>query len=87
MLRQEIISWLQAKSKSSFICRSRHICPTLGSCRTITIRVMVVEGRRGFDDLRRGQVVEYTLENGPYLRANSVRLSRAVPENVHRPAA
>ena len=47
----------------------------------------VVEGRRGFDDLRRGQVVEYTLENGPYLRANLVRLASVVPGNVHRPAA
>jgi cold shock CspA family protein len=46
-----------------------------------------VEGRRGFDDLRRGQVVEYTLENGPYLRANLVRLTSAAPGNVHRPAA
>ena len=47
----------------------------------------VVEGRRGFDDLRRGQVVEYTLENGPYLRANLVRLARAAPGKVQRPAA
>jgi cold shock CspA family protein len=47
----------------------------------------VVEGRRGFDDLRRGQVVEYTLENGPYQRANLVRMVRAAPVNVHRPAA
>jgi cold shock CspA family protein len=31
-----------------------------------------VPGIRGFDDLRRGQTVEYTLENGPYLRASSV---------------
>ena len=47
----------------------------------------VVEGRRGFDDLRRGQVVEYTLENGPYLCANLVRLARAAPGKVQRPAA
>lgn len=47
----------------------------------------VVEGRRGFDDLSHDQVVEYTLENGPYLRANLVRLARTVPGNVHRPAA
>ena len=47
----------------------------------------VVEGRRGFDDLRRGQVVEYTLENGPYLRANLVRLASAALGNIHRPAA
>ena len=47
----------------------------------------VVEGRRGFDDLRRGQVVEYTLENGPHLRANLVGLASAAPGNVHQPAA
>ena len=47
----------------------------------------VVEGWRGFDDLRYGQVIEYTLENGPYLRANFVRLARAAPGNVDRPAA
>jgi cold shock CspA family protein len=47
----------------------------------------VVEGRRGFDDLSRGQVVEYTLENGPYLRANLVWLASAAPRNIHRPAA
>ena len=46
----------------------------------------VVEGRRGFDHLRRGQVVEYTVENGPYLCADLVRSARAAP-NVHRPAA
>lgn len=34
----------------------------------------VVEGHRGFNDLRRGARVDYTLETGPYLRANSVRL-------------
>ena len=33
----------------------------------------VVEGRRGFDDLRRGQAVEYTLESGPFQRANVCR--------------
>ena len=47
----------------------------------------VVESRYGFDDLRRGQVVEYTLEHGPYLRANFVRLVSAAPGKVHRPAA
>ena len=47
----------------------------------------VVEGRRGFDDLRRDQVVEYTLENGPYLRAILVRLTNGAPVKVHRPAA
>ena len=47
----------------------------------------VVEGRRRFDDLHRGQVVEYSLENGPYLRANQVRLASATPVKVDRPAA
>lgn len=47
----------------------------------------VVEGRRGFDDLRCGQVGEYTLQNGPYQFANLVRLVRAALVNVHRPAA
>ena len=47
----------------------------------------VVEGRRGSGVLSRGQVVEYTLENGPYLRANLVWLPSAAPGNVHRPAA
>jgi hypothetical protein len=32
-------------------------------------------------------VVEYTLENGPYLRANLVRLARAALGKVQRPAA
>jgi cold shock CspA family protein len=42
----------------------------------------VVEGRRGFDDLRRDQVVEYTLEYGPYLRANLVWLAIAAPHRT-----
>jgi hypothetical protein len=33
----------------------------------------VVKNRFGFDDLRKGQLIEYTLENGPYLRATSVQ--------------
>ena len=47
----------------------------------------VVEGRRGFDDLRRGQTVEYTLENAPYVRAESVRLVTVIPASIQRPAA
>jgi len=47
----------------------------------------VVESRRGFDDLRRGQQLEYTLENGPYLRATLVRIAVAVPAIALRPAA
>jgi len=47
----------------------------------------IVENRFGFDDLRKGQQLEYTLENGPYLRAASVRVAPAVAEKVLRPAA
>ena len=32
-----------------------------------------VPGSRGFDDLHRGQTVEYTLENGPHFRATVVK--------------
>lgn len=34
-----------------------------------------VESRYGFDDLRKGQRLEYTLESAPYLRAASVRFA------------
>ena len=47
----------------------------------------VVENQFGFDDLRKGQQLEYTLENAPYLRASSVRLTPAVAEQILRPAA
>src|SRR4029077_6790544 len=47
----------------------------------------VVENRFGFDDLRKGQQLEYTLENAPYLRASYVRVAPAVAEQVLRPAA
>jgi len=47
----------------------------------------VVENRFGFDDLRKGQQLEYTLENAPYLRAASVRVAPSVAEKVLRPAA
>lgn len=42
----------------------------------------VVESRHGFDDLRRGQTVEYTLENAPYLRANFVRREGTTWQNT-----
>lgn len=45
-----------------------------------------VPGIHGFDDLRRGQTVEYTLEDGPYLRANAVIPATEAPANVQRPA-
>lgn len=47
----------------------------------------VVENRFGFDDLRRGQQLEYTLESGPYLRAASVRAAPLAVAKLRRPAA
>jgi cold shock CspA family protein len=47
----------------------------------------VVENRFGFDDLRKGQQLEYSLEKTPYLRAASVRVAMASPALVLRPAA
>ena len=47
----------------------------------------VVENQYGFDDLRKGQLVEYTLENSVYLRASSVRKATAAPAGALRPAA
>ena len=41
----------------------------------------VVENRFGFDDLRKGQQLEYTLENAPYLRAASVRVAAGRASN------
>src|SRR6267142_2261470 len=46
----------------------------------------VVENRFGFDDLRKGQQLEYTLENAPYLRAASVRVATTASVHVLRPA-
>jgi hypothetical protein len=47
----------------------------------------VVENRFGFDDLRQGQQLEYTLENASYLRASSVRRAPATEATILRPAA
>lgn len=47
----------------------------------------VVENQFGFDDLRQGQQLEYTLEKAPYLRAASVRVAPASDAIVLRPAA
>jgi len=49
----------------------------------------VVQSRYGFDDLLRGQQVEYVLENATYLRATSVTPVVAVPAEAvsRRPAA
>ena len=44
-----------------------------------------VENRFGFDDLREGQQLEYTLENGPYLRAASVRVASSVGKQYCAP--
>ena len=45
-----------------------------------------VPGIRGFDDLRRGQTVEYTLEDSPHLRANFVSETKEVQANGKTPA-
>jgi cold shock CspA family protein len=45
-----------------------------------------VDGLYGFDDLRKGQQVDYTLENAPSLRADSVRIAKRSAD-VQRPAA
>jgi len=45
----------------------------------------LVEGLHGFDDLRRGQQLEYTLDE-PFLRAASVRSVAAVAARPLRPA-
>jgi cold shock CspA family protein len=47
----------------------------------------VVENRFGFDDLRKGQQLEYTLEAAVYLRAASVRMPPAVSSSELRPSA
>lgn len=47
----------------------------------------MVAGLHGFDNLRRGQFLEYTLEDAPYLRAASVAVARAGPADALRPAA
>ena len=47
----------------------------------------MVEYQNGFDRLRRGQQVEYTLDNAPYLRAASVKVASVIPAVALRPAA
>jgi cold shock CspA family protein len=46
----------------------------------------IVAGLHGFDELRRGQTLEYTLDE-PYLRAATASLVAAVPTHVLGPAA
>lgn len=47
----------------------------------------VVENRFGFDDLRQGQQLEYTLEEARYLRAASVKVAASFSRTSLRPAA
>ena len=47
----------------------------------------VVANQHGFDALRLGQQLEYTLEAAPYLRAASVSVATAAPGVLNRPAA
>ena len=47
----------------------------------------VVKNRFGFDDLRMGQLLDYTLENTPYLRASSVWVATTNPANDQKSAA
>ncbi len=44
-----------------------------------------VPGSRGFDDLYRGQTVEYTLEDGERPRANIVKPSPTIPLEPQSP--
>ena len=46
----------------------------------------VVANRFGFDDLRKGQRLEYTLEDALYLRAASVCVPPVIPAIALRPA-
>jgi cold shock CspA family protein len=47
----------------------------------------VVAGRHGFDGLRQGQQLEYTLEKALYLRAASVQATNVNTATALRPAA
>ena len=47
----------------------------------------VVENRFGFDDLRKGQQLDYTMDTAPFLRAVSVRVAIAKPALALAPAA
>ena len=47
----------------------------------------MVAGLHGFDNLRRGQLLDYTLADAPYLRAATAQVAQAVPAEVLRPAA
>ena len=46
----------------------------------------IIAGLHGFDDLRQGQRLEYTLDE-PFLRAATASLVAVVPADVLRPAA
>jgi cold shock CspA family protein len=45
-----------------------------------------VPGIHGFDDLRRGQTVEYTLEDSPHLRASFVNETKEGQAKAKTPA-
>jgi cold shock CspA family protein len=47
----------------------------------------VVKDRFGFDDLRKGQMLEYTLDKAPYLRASSVWVDTTNPAGESGAAA
>ena len=46
----------------------------------------VVEHLNGFDDLRTGQQLEFTLEKAPYLRASLVRIPRVIKRQTETPS-
>jgi cold shock CspA family protein len=52
-----------------------------GSGREVYFSHDAVPGRHGFDDLRRGQTVEYTLESGEHPAADFVSAAPPVPAN------
>ena len=47
----------------------------------------MVAGLHGFDNLRLGQQLEYTLEDAPYLRAETVTTVTPISARTFRPAA
>lgn len=46
-----------------------------------------INSRHGFDNLRRGQTVEYSLGDAPYLRAMAVRPTTIDLTSICKPAA
>lgn len=56
-----------------------------GSGREVYFAHDAVSGRHGFDDLRRGQTVEYTLESGDHPAADFVGATPTVPAIAQGP--